>query len=332
MSVVKTYSEAGVDIEEERRIIDSLARSLAFSRKGLGAQIGGIGHYAGLIDLGEHVLALTTDGVGSKVLIARALGRYDTIGIDCIAMNVNDLVCVGAEPLAFVDYLAVETMDEHVASEIGKGLSRGAQLANISVVGGETATLPELIKGFDLAGSAVGIARKEDVITGERIEVGDVVIGIPSSGLHSNGYTLARRLIEQEGLSYTEPFPPEPEKSIGEVLLEPTRIYTDVLKLLGRCEVHGFAHITGGGLTKLKRLTDLGFHIHSPLEPQPIFHFLRKVGDIEMREMYTTFNMGMGFVVVCPPRERKKVLTLLPDAKEVGHITEQNITVGELEL
>ncbi len=330
--MVRTYSEAGVDIAKEKRIISSLVGSLAFSRKGLGAPLGTIGHYAGLIDLGEHVLALTTDGVGSKVLIARALGKYDTIGIDCIAMNVNDLLCVGAEPLAFVDYLAVEVMDEQVAFEIGKGLSEGAELANISVVGGETATLPELIKGFDLAGSAVGIVKRDELITGEKIELGDVLIGIPSSGLHSNGYTLARRLIEQEGLSYTDAFPPELEQSIGQVLLTPTRIYTEVLEVARKCEVHGFAHITGGGLTKLKRLTHLGFHIHSPLEPQPIFGFLQELGDIEMREMHTTFNMGMGFVVVCPPHERERVLALLPDAREVGCVEGQGITVGELEL
>jgi len=330
--VVRTYSEAGVDISKEKRIISSLAGSLAFSRKGLGAPLGTIGHYAGLIDLGEHVLALTTDGVGSKVLIARALGKYDTIGIDCIAMNVNDLLCVGAEPLAFVDYLAVEEMDEHVAFEIGKGLSEGAELANISVVGGETATLPELIKGFDLAGSAVGIARRDELITGEKIEQGDVLIGIPSSGLHSNGYTLARRLVEQGGLSYTDAFPPEPEQNIGQALLTPTRIYTEVLEVARRCEVHGFAHITGGGLTKLKRLTSLGFHIHSALEPQPVFHFLQELGDIEMREMYATFNMGMGFVVVCPPHEKEKVLALLPDAREVGCVEGQGICMGELEL
>ncbi|HIH70017.1 phosphoribosylformylglycinamidine cyclo-ligase [Methermicoccus shengliensis] len=330
--MVKTYREAGVDIRREQDIIRSLSKALSYRREGWGAPLHGIGHYAGLIDLGEYVLALTTDGVGSKVLVARALGRYDTIGIDCIAMNVNDLLCVGAEPLAFVDYLALEHMDEHVAAQIGKGLSEGARLANISVVGGETATLPELIRGFDLAGSAVGIVKRDALITGERIEVGDVLIGIPSSGLHSNGYTLARRLVEEAGLSYTDPFPLEPTKSIGEVMLIPTRIYTEVLQVLRRCEVHALAHITGGGLTKLRRLTSLGFHIHSPLPPQPIFRFLQELGDIEEHEMYTTFNMGMGFLVVCPPSESTGVLSLLKDARVVGEVVEEGITVGDIEL
>lgn len=330
--MVKTYREAGVDICREQDIIRSLSEALSYRREGWGAPLHGIGHYAGLIDLGEYVLALTTDGVGSKVLVARALGKYDTIGIDCIAMNVNDLLCVGAEPLAFVDYLALEHMDERVAAQIGKGLSEGARLANISVVGGETATLPELIRGFDLAGSAVGIVRRDALITGERIEVGDVLIGIPSSGLHSNGYTLARRLIEEAGLSYTDPFPPEPSLSIGEVMLTPTRIYTEVLQVLERCEVHGLAHITGGGLTKLRRLTSLGFRIHSPLPPHPIFRFLQELGDIEEHEMYTTFNMGMGFLVVCPPSESTKVLSLLEGAKVVGAVVEHGITVGDVEL
>ncbi|HDM35817.1 MAG TPA: phosphoribosylformylglycinamidine cyclo-ligase, partial [Candidatus Syntrophoarchaeum butanivorans] len=265
-------------------------------------------------------LAFTTDGVGSKIIVAREVGKWDTIGIDCIAMNVNDLLAVGAEPIAFVDYLAMEVMDEKVAAEIGKGLDEGARIARISIVGGETATLPEIINGFDLAGSAVGVIHGRDrIITGERIEKGDAIIGVPSSGIHSNGLTLARKVILDAGYSFNDPFPPEPSKTIGEELLTPTRIYTEVLDLIKECDVHGLAHITGSGIMKLKRLTDLEFNIYNPLPPQPIFTFLQEIGDIPEDEMYRTFNMGMGFLAVVADDYAKDACDIL-GGKVVGVI------------
>ena len=192
-----TYAKAGVDINLENRSIDAMKAELTTRRKGFGAAMTQIGHYAGLLDMGSFALAMTTDGVGSKVLIANAMKKWDTVGIDCIAMNVNDLYAIGAEPIAFVDYLAVEQVDPKRAGQLAIGLQRGAQLSNITIVGGETASLPEIIKGFDLAGTAIGVVDKHKIVTGEKIQLGDVLVGVPSDGLHSNGYTLARRIIEQ---------------------------------------------------------------------------------------------------------------------------------------
>ncbi len=327
-----TYSEAGVDIELENRSIDAMKRRLTFSRRGFGSPLTGIGHYAGLIDMGDFAIAMTTDGVGSKILVANAMRKWDTIGIDCIAMNVNDLLAIGAEPLAFVDYLAVERVDPEVSEQIAIGLQKGAEISNMSIVGGETASLPEIIRGFDLAGTAIGYVKKDRIVTGEKIQLGDVLVGVPSSGLHSNGYTLARRIIERSSYTYLDKMPGD-SRSIGEVLLTPTRIYIEVLELLERCDVHGLAHITGSGLLKLHRITDLGFEITDPLEPQPIFRFLQKLGNVEDAEMYRTFNMGMGFVVVLPEDDAPEACRIMgPGSKVIGRIVERGLRAGALNL
>lgn len=327
-----TYAESGVDIHEENRSIDAMKAVLTYRRRGFGAPLTEIGHYAGLLDMGSFALAMTTDGVGSKVLIANALRRWETIGIDCIAMNVNDLYAIGAEPIAFVDYLAVERADPERAEQIAIGLRRGAELSNMTIVGGETASLPEIIRGFDLAGTAIGVVEKEKVITGERIQVGDLLIGVPSSGLHSNGYTLARRIIADSSYTYFDRMPGS-DRTIGEELLTPTRIYHEVLDLLRRCEVHGLAHITGSGLLKLHRITDLGFDITDPLEPQPIFRLLQELGSVEDAEMYRTFNMGMGFLAVLPEEDASEACRILgPGTKVIGSVVEKGLRAGCLEL
>lgn len=327
-----TYSGAGVDIELENRSIDAMKRRLTFSRKGFGAPLTGIGHYAGLIDMGEFAIAMTTDGVGSKILIANAMRKWDTIGIDCIAMNVNDLLAIGAEPLAFVDYLAVERVDPEVSEQIAVGLQKGAEISNISIVGGETASLPEMIRGLDLAGTAIGYVKKDRVITGEKVRIGDAVVGVPSTGLHSNGYTLARRIIESSGYTYSDTMPGD-SRSIGEILLTPTRIYIEVLEVLKRCDVHGLAHITGSGLLKLHRITDLGFEITDPIEPQPVFRFLQELGGVDDAEMYRTFNMGMGFVVVLPEEQADEACRIMgPGSKVVGRIVEGGLRAGSIRL
>ncbi len=214
-----TYAGSGVDIQKEDEAVDALAGMLSFARTGMGAPIGGIGHFGGLVEFGEHALCLCTDGVGSKVEIANAIQKWDTVGIDCMAMNVNDALCVGAEPIAFVDYLAVEDPDPKQTQQIGAGLARAAEMANVSMIGGETASLPGIIKGFDLAGTCLAVAKRDDLVTGEAIQPGDVLIGLASSGIHSNGYTLARNAIESAGHAYTDPWPfDDPEhagKSIG---------------------------------------------------------------------------------------------------------------------
>lgn len=323
-----TYAKAGVDIAKEHGVVKALASQLTRPTDLRG--------FAGLLDLPfdpHHLLALSTDGVGSKVLIAAELDTWDTIGIDCIAMNVNDLYCLGATPLAFVDYLALERPDERIAAEIGKGLNAGAVRAGIPIVSGETAIMPEVVRGVDLSGTCVGYVRKDKVIRGEQIEEGDLVLGMTSSGIHSNGLTLARKVVEAAGLRYTDPFPPQPGRSIGEELLTPTRIYTEVLELLARCEVHGLAHITGSGFLKLRRITELGFEISSPLEPQEIFTFLQAVGHIPDGEMYRTFNMGMGFAVVIPASEETEARRLT-QGEIVGEVVarERGITVNGISV
>lgn len=255
--------------------------------------------------------------------------RWNTVGIDCIAMNVNDLLAIGAEPVAFVDYLALEKHEEGFAAQIGEGLVKGAEISRMSIVGGETATLPEIIKGFDLAGTCLGIVRKDEIVEGEKVRVGDVIVGVPSTGVHSNGYTLVRKIIEESKYSYHDPCPYDNSKMIGDELLTPTRIYIEILDVLKACEVHGLAHITGSGLLKLRRVTKLGFDFYDPLEPQDIFKFLQKEGGVEDLEMYRTFNMGMGFLVILPEKDAAKAAEIT-GGKIVGKIVESGIRVKDL--
>ncbi len=326
-----TYAKAGVDIEKENRAIAALAKQLTYKRKGRGAPLTDVGHYAGLIDFGEYALALTTDGVGSKVLIANEMKRWNTVGIDCIAMNVNDLLAMGIEPLAFVDYVAIQEPNEELMRQLGEGLAKGAEISRMTIVGGETATLPDIINGFDLAGTCLGMVKKEGIITGERIEPGDAIIGLPSSGVHSNGYSLVRKIIKESGYSYRDPFPYNKNTTIGDELLLPTKIYMEILDAAGRYDIHGLAHITGSGLMKLHRITKYGFDITDPLEPQPIFRFLQEEGEVEDVEMYKTFNMGMGFVVVLPESEAREASKML-GGKVVGEIVDEGIFVDGMEI
>ena len=323
-----TYKESGVDIKKEDTAIKEILKNIKNKRKGIGQPLGG--HYAGMIEFGNYALVLCTDGVGSKVKIAEKIKKYDTVGIDCIAMNVNDAICVGAEPLSFVDYLAINDPKPEITKEIGKGLAEGADQSNISIIGGETASLPEIINGFDLAGTCLAYVKKKDIITGEKIEPGDIIIGLKSSGIHSNGYTLARKIIEKTGLSYKDKFPENiyKNKTIGEICLTPTKIYVkEIVELLKKIKPHGIAHITGGGLLNLKRLKkDVKYVIDTPFEPQEIFNFLEKKGNIDKKEMYQTFNMGMGLAVIVSEKDYEKALDILKkysevDVKKVGKIT-----------
>ena len=309
-----TYKNSGVDIEEKEEAIKQLLSSIITKRKGtLGKPMGG--HYAGLIEFGDYALVLCTDGVGTKVRIAEALKKYDTVGIDCIAMNVNDALCVGAEPLAFVDYLAMEDPDPKITKEIGKGLEKGAKQANISIVGGETADLPDLINGFDLAGTCLAYVRKNRIILGNKIQPGDTIIGLSSSGIHSNGYTLARRVVDEAEFSYEDEFPDGlyPGKTIGEVMLTPTRIYVkEIIELFKKIDVHGLAHITGSGVWNIPRLKEkVRYVLDDPLEPQPIFAFLQQYGNIDDYEMYQIFNMGMGFTVITAEEDAEETIHIL---------------------
>jgi phosphoribosylformylglycinamidine cyclo-ligase len=315
-----TYARAGVDVSQVRKSHEALARRLESTfktRKGkVGHPVFPIGHYAGLVDLNDgRVLSLHTDSVGTKVIVAMMMRKYDTIGIDCIAMCANDLICTGAEPISFLDYLAMAKHDRHIVEEIAVGLVEGARQAGMAIIGGETAIVPDLLSndaGLDLVGMAAGIGKRKDLILGDKIRKGDALVGIASSGIHSNGLTLARKVLLRE-YKLRESVP-ELGRSIGHELLEPTRIYVrPVLEATRKLEVHGLAHITGGAFAKLDRIVGqarLGGSIEQ-LPPTPgIFRIIQKFGRIHDREMYRTFNMGVGFVLICPQRAEDAVIRL----------------------
>ncbi len=320
--MVRTYAEAGVSQDEKAAHIAALVSGLTYRRRGRGRPLTRIGHFTGLVDFGKYALSLCTDGVGTKLIVASDMRKWDTVGIDCVAMNVNDMVCIGAEPLAFVDYFAIESYDREVARQIGIGLNRGARMANVSIIGGEVALLPEIVRNYDLAGTCFGIVDKRKVIDGRSIRPGDVIIGLPSTGIHSNGLTLARRLLQEAALTVFDPVGASSERW-GPTLLEPTAIYVrPVLRALKAATVHGMAHITGGGLRNLVRLkAGVEFRIAEPLEPPRVFRELQALGGIEDAEMYQTFNMGMGFAIVAPERGADTIMRALrPEvrAKVVG--------------
>jgi phosphoribosylformylglycinamidine cyclo-ligase len=322
-----TYAGSGVDINKLEAIKSGIIKKgLKYRRTGFGAPMGEIGAYAGLIDLGAFALAMTTDGVGTKLMIADAMKTWDTVGIDCIAMNVNDLYVMGIEPLAFVDYISVEKPDDELIRQVMVGLDEGARQANVSIIGGETAALPDIIKGFDLAGTCVGVVDKDKVITGEGVAPGDIVIGLPSNGVHSNGYSLVRKVVEKAGLKYTDPLPYSKETTIGAELLKPTRIYAEVVNIVEKYRVKGMAHITGGGLMNLRRITKYGFDFHDPLPVPPVFSWLQKLGGIEDLEMYKTFNMGMGYVLITD-KEDAGTIVKMTDGRIVGQIVDEGCTI-----
>lgn len=296
-----TYAGAGVDIDTENEVIEAVVsgikETLSFRKGRVGEAVTGIGHFSGIIKLDEkRALALAADGVGTKIIVANMLGKYDTIGIDLIAMNANDIICSGAEPITMMDYIAVEEHDPSVTAEIAKGLTTGAKTAGISISGGELATLPEVITDIDLAGFMVGIVEIDKIITGKAMGPGDAVVGLESSGIHSNGLTLARKAL-------FEKYDPDErifgERSVAEELLVPTKIYVkEVLEIIEKINVKGLANITGGGLGNMTRLTEHGFYIDDLPEPQEVFLEIQKAGNVSEREMYRTFNMGVGFCVV----------------------------------
>lgn len=322
----RSYKESGVDIEQEDRSIAALASQLAYARQGLGAPFGPAGFFTSLIDFGEWALTLNTDGVGTKLLVARDLGRWDTVGIDCVAMSVNDCLCVGAEPLAFVDYFAVGKYDESVAREVGRGLNRGAELADVTVVGGEFSTVPEIVQDYDLVGACVGSVRKDAIVDGTGVQPGQVIVGLRSSGLHSSGFTLVRKLLQAEGIALQDTVPRTAE-TYGEALLRPTEIYVrDVRRVLQAVDVTGMAHITGGGLLNLGRIrSDVAYQVYDPFPPHPIFDALQALGDLDPQEMYRTFNMGQGFALTMGEEEADAALEVLRDGGEaqvIGRVTE----------
>ena len=309
--MVSTYSEAGVDIDASEKATEALIAQIKnVGRKGDGEAIKLDNGFAGLVKLGDGALAMCTDGVGSKLLLAEEMDSLHTVGIDCVAMNTNDLICVGAEPLSFVDYVALDKPDEELMAKLGKGLAEGCKQSNCTLSGGETAILPELVHGFDIAGTSVGYVKQDEIIDGTKIAEEDVLIGLKSSGPHSNGYTLIRKLFNGD-------------KEIGKQLVEPTRIYVkEVMNLIKQVDVHGIAHITGGGLDNISRINDnFQYVIDNPLPVPSVFDWLQQRGDIEAREMYRTFNMGMGMIIIVDKNDADKSVSLLGEyAQIVGSV------------
>jgi phosphoribosylformylglycinamidine cyclo-ligase len=305
--------------------------------------IAGFGAFAAVLRLSPDLaLAICTDGVGSKTVIAAQLNLYNTIAIDCVAMNVNDLLCVGARPFALVDYLAVHTLDPDREDALLAGFGAAAKEAGIAIPGGETAQLPSVIgsrgphegdggpHAFDLVGTAIGTVAPDRLILGRDMAPGDAVIGVESSGIHSNGLTLARRaLLELGGLSLHDR-PAPLGRPLGEELLEPTTIYVrGILDLWDRgIPTRGLAHVTGDGLTNLCRLeAPVGYRLHTLPDPPPIFDLIRSRGDLDDAEMYTVFNMGVGFAVVTEPAMASAAITSLESsgyrAQIIGEVTEE---------
>tara|TARA_Y100001970_G_scaffold293768_1_gene442986 strand:+ start:2777 stop:3946 length:1170 start_codon:yes stop_codon:yes gene_type:complete len=346
------YAKSGVDIEAESRAISSLIGALSDSVRTSGTKGAPVplpGGFGGIIEFGDSCLTLATDGVGSKLQLANALDKYEGVGIDCVAMNVNDLLCVGAEPLAFVDYIAVPKTDPKTHAVIGKSLAEACRRARVTLAGGETATLPGIVTELDLSGTALGWFPAGNAITGENLEEGDVVIGLPSSGVHSNGYTLLRAVVEKSGLSLKEKAPfdtfhfgreiegvSQDSATLGDVFLNPTRIYVDpIIDLIEVCrggsgpcnivDLKAIAHITGGGLSNLLRLHEsLGWHISDPLPPQPEFRWMAEIGPIDKLEMHRVFNMGMGMCIAVSSNVAENVekwlAERLPGTRKVGFI------------
>ncbi len=321
-----TYKDSGVDIDAGDELVETI-KPLAKStrRKGADVDLGGFG---GLFDLKplkykDPVLVSGTDGVGTKLKIAHAIDKHDTIGIDLVAMCVNDIVVQGAEPLFFLDYYATSKLEVSVAKEVIKGIADGCKQAGCALIGGETAEMPGLYqKGdYDLAGFAVGIVERKNILPKKNLKEGDIIIGLASSGVHSNGFSLVRYLIEKNNISYNEKVKLSGNKTVGELLLEPTKIYVRTcLEIIERTGVKAFAHITGGGLTEnIPRVLPEGFAAEINCKSwklPPLFSWLLNLGGMGERELLRTFNCGIGMIMVIDKKEQKKVEEILNRRKE----------------
>ena len=318
------YGSAGVDADAVEAGLAGLVRHVRATwpdaDSGLGAIKVGLGYFASVLDFGGVGIAVCTDGIGTKALIAQMTGRYDTVGIDCVAMNVNDLICVGARPITLVDYIAVERAEPAMLTALGAGLAEGARRSDISISGGEIAEMRDVIKGspsgvgFDLAATAVGRVELDAINTGTEVSPGDSIIGIASSGIHSNGLSLARQVFfETVGLSVADRVDNLGE-TVGEALLRPTDIYVrEGLDLLASdVPVRALVHITSDGFLNLTRIdAQVGMRIDALPTPPAIFTVLQQLGGIEDAEMYRVFNMGIGFCVIVPAQHEARALAIL---------------------
>ena len=327
-----SYSDAGVDIDAGNRLVDNI-KPIASKTQRSGV-LAGLGGFGALFELPldrfrRPVLVSGTDGVGTKLKLAHQLGQHETIGIDLVAMCVNDIIVQGAEPLFFLDYYATGKLEVDVATEVIRGIGRGCELSGAALIGGETAEMPGMYQAgdYDLAGFAVGIVEKDNILDGSKVQTGDVLVGIASSGPHSNGYSLIRKILEVSNSPLSLPFY---GRTLGEILMEPTRIYVKpLLKLLENIDVHGFCHITGGGLLEnlprvLPQGTRVALNADSWQRPA-IFDWLQEKGQVLDQEMYRTFNCGIGMVVIVEKSELNATLKLLSEQGETTFV------IGEVE-
>lgn len=338
-----TYRDSGVDIKAGYEAVKLMRQHVKSTfRKEVLTDIGGFG---GLFSLDverfkKPVLVSGTDGVGTKLKIAFMMDKHDTVGIDCVAMCVNDIICSGAEPLFFLDYIACGRLLPEKAALIVEGVARGCREAGCSLIGGETAEMPGFYPDgeYDIAGFAVGVVDRDRIIDGSSIRPGDIVIGLPSSGLHSNGFSMVRKIFFGMAKLSTGDYIPELGCTLGEELLKPTRIYAGtVLELIENFEIKGIAHITGGGFFEnLPRVLPKGRDIivrRGSWEVPPVFHLIQKTGDVDEREMFSTFNMGIGLVLITSPYEGDKLVSLLKTKGEkaciIGEVVDGN---GEVKV
>ncbi|MCC3376438.1 phosphoribosylformylglycinamidine cyclo-ligase [Cohnella sp. REN36] len=345
----EAYKQAGVDIAAGNEAVERMKKHV--KRTFRPEVLTGLGGFGGLFGLNkdkyeEPVLVSGTDGVGTKLKLAFQMDKHDTIGIDAVAMCVNDVVVTGAEPLFFLDYLACGQLVPEKIEAIVKGVADGCEQAGCALIGGETAEMPGMYQDgeYDIAGFTVGIVDKPKAIDGSSIAPGDAVIGLGSSGVHSNGFSLVRRLLlEQQGYGLADKLPELEGKTLGEVLIEPTRIYVkSVLKLLEHVRVKGMAHITGGGfIENIPRVLPEGVNVdieRGSWPVQPVFGLMQRDGSISDRDMYTTFNMGIGMVLVVPAEQAEQALALAKENGEaaylIGRVTEGSriVTFGGVEL
>jgi len=342
------YASAGVDTDEASRAVAALVSVLRTIDPGRSSRsVVAPGHYASVLEVAPNLgVALCTDGVGTKVVVAEQARRFDTVGIDCVAMNVNDVICVGAEPIALVDYLAVERAEPDLLRGVAEGLKAGAEQAGVEIPGGELAQLPELVRGhpspggFDLTAACIGTVALDAIVTGVDCAPGDAIVGLPSSGVHANGLTLARRaLLEQGGLGLDERPSELGGPSVADALLEPTVIYVRAVLELLRSDipVHGLAHITGEGVLNLLRLSEtVGFELTNPLPEPPVFDLIAAVGAVPAAQMWRVFNMGCGFCAIVPAQAEQQAVAILAEAhagaRVIGRVTEQAGCVALPEL
>lgn len=314
--------QRSVDRKSQGEFISTFIRQLKFKREDF-RTIGSFGGFTSLVDLGNFAVSMNTDGVGTKTMIAEEADRWDTVGIDCIAMNVNDAITAGSEPLAFVDYLSIKEPNQEVARQLGTGFNVGAQMSNLTIVGGETAIVPDLVKYIDISGTSFGIVQKSQIVNGETIGDGDLIFGLQSSGLHSNGFTTVRDILKKNEIDIFDTFPGDSKKGV-DVLLEPTRIYVrEILDIMNIVRIKGMANITGGGIRNLSRMKDMKYVIEDPIEPQNVFRKLMEMGELTYEQMFEIFNMGTGFVVVIDQESRLDFINTLRNRvpfREIGHV------------